>query len=105
MSPPSILSPAMRRSGFPILFFIAWLLRGVSEVGSLVAVRIARCVRGRSSLAGLAPASLDAPHGGHGYADGFDDIYITVRIGKNMLLKNKGNGTFAEEASSWGLDL
>lgn len=38
-------------------------------------------------------------------ADGFDDIYITVRIGKNMLLKNKGNGTFVEEASSWGLDL
>ena len=37
--------------------------------------------------------------------DGFDDIYITVRIGKNMLLHNNGNGTFAEDAAARGLDL
>jgi hypothetical protein len=37
--------------------------------------------------------------------DGFDDIYITVRIGKNMLLRNRGNGTFTEEAASHALDL
>lgn len=37
--------------------------------------------------------------------DGFDDIYITVRIGNNMLLKNRGDGTFVEEASKYGLDL
>ena len=37
--------------------------------------------------------------------DGFDDIYITVRIGKNMLLRNHGDGTFTEEAASFGLDL
>ena len=37
--------------------------------------------------------------------DGFDDIYIAVRIGKNMLLKNHGDGTFSEEAAKWGLDL
>ena len=37
--------------------------------------------------------------------DGFDDIYITVRIGKNMLLINHGDGTFTEEAASYHLDL
>ena len=37
--------------------------------------------------------------------DGFDDIYITVRIGKNMLLVNQGDGTFLEQASSFKLDL
>ena len=37
--------------------------------------------------------------------DGFDDIYITVRIGKNMLLHNHGDGTFTEEAARYGLDL
>ena len=37
--------------------------------------------------------------------DGFDDIYITVRIGKNMLLVNQGNGTFLEQAASYKLDL
>ena len=37
--------------------------------------------------------------------DGFDDIYITVRIGKNMLLRNHGDGTFTEEAALFGLDL
>jgi hypothetical protein len=37
--------------------------------------------------------------------DGFEDIYITVRIGKNMLLRNRGDGTFVEEAHLHGLDL
>lgn len=37
--------------------------------------------------------------------DGFDDIYITVRLGKNMLLINHGDGTFTEEAAAYGLDL
>ncbi len=37
--------------------------------------------------------------------DGFDDIYITVRIGKNMLLINHGDGTFTEEAAAYHLDL
>ncbi len=37
--------------------------------------------------------------------DGFDDIYISVRIGKNLLLRNQGDGTFAEEGAKWGLDL
>ena len=37
--------------------------------------------------------------------DGFDDIYITVRLGKNMLLINHGDGTFTEEAARYHLDL
>jgi len=37
--------------------------------------------------------------------DGFDDIYITVRIGTNMLLINHGDGTFTEEAAKYHLDL
>lgn len=37
--------------------------------------------------------------------DGFDDIYITVRLGKNMLLHNHGDGTFTEDAAAFGLDL
>lgn len=37
--------------------------------------------------------------------DGFDDIYITVRLGKNMLLINHGDGTFTEEAAAYHLDL
>lgn len=37
--------------------------------------------------------------------DGFDDIYITVRIGKNLLLINHGDGTFTEESAAYGLDL
>src|SRR2546423_3981907 len=46
---------------------------------------------------GIAVADIDG--------DGFDDIYITVRIGKNMLLHNNGDGTFTEEAALHGLDL
>jgi hypothetical protein len=37
--------------------------------------------------------------------DGFDDIYVTVRIGKNLFLRNRGDGTFTEEAALRGLDL
>jgi len=37
--------------------------------------------------------------------DGWDDIYITVRIGTNKLLVNKGDGTFAEESEKYGLQL
>ncbi len=31
--------------------------------------------------------------------DGFDDIYVMVRIGNNLLLRNQGDGTFEEEAA------
>jgi len=37
--------------------------------------------------------------------DGFDDIYITMRLGKNMLLVNQGDGTFLEQAALFKLDL
>lgn len=37
--------------------------------------------------------------------DGFDDIYITVRLGKNLLLVNQRDGTFAEQAGVHRLDL
>lgn len=37
--------------------------------------------------------------------DGLDDIYITVRLGKNLLLVNHGDGTFTEEAAAYHLDL
>jgi hypothetical protein len=37
--------------------------------------------------------------------DGFDDIYITVRLGTNMLLMNQRDGTFKEEAAAHGLAL
>jgi hypothetical protein len=37
--------------------------------------------------------------------DGWDDLYIMVRIGTNMLLLNKGDGTFAEESVKYGLAL
>jgi hypothetical protein len=46
---------------------------------------------------GLAIADVDR--------DGFDDIYITVRIGTNMFLHNRGDGTFTEEAARFGLAL
>jgi len=46
---------------------------------------------------GVAVADIDG--------DGFDDIYITVRIGTNMLLRNNGDGTFTEEAAVHGLAL
>ena len=37
--------------------------------------------------------------------DGFDDIYITVRLGKNMLLVNQKDGTFIEQSAVYKLDL
>ncbi|MBL9135349.1 MAG: CRTAC1 family protein [Verrucomicrobiales bacterium] len=37
--------------------------------------------------------------------DGFDDLYITVRLGKNLLLINHGDGTFSEQAAAYHLDL
>ncbi len=46
---------------------------------------------------GVAVADIDG--------DGFDDIYITVRIGANMLLHNNGDSTFTEEAALRGLAL
>jgi len=46
---------------------------------------------------GVAVADIDG--------DGFDDIYITVRIGTNMLLRNQRDGTFKEEAALHGLAL
>jgi ASPIC and UnbV/FG-GAP-like repeat len=46
---------------------------------------------------GLAIADLNG--------DGFDDIYITVRLGKNMLLVNQRDGTFIEQAAQFKLDL
>lgn len=46
---------------------------------------------------GVAVADIDG--------DGFDDIYIIVRIGANMLLHNNGDGTFTEEAALRGLAL
>ena len=46
---------------------------------------------------GIAVADIDG--------DGFDDIYITVRIGTNMLLHNNGDGTFTEQAALYGLAL
>ena len=38
-------------------------------------------------------------------ADGYDDLYIAVRRGRNMLLHNGGDGTFAERAAQYGLDV
>lgn len=46
---------------------------------------------------GLAVADIDG--------NGFDDIFIGVRIGNNLLLKNHGDGTFTEEAAAHGLAL
>lgn len=37
--------------------------------------------------------------------DGLDDIFIGVRLGKNLLLRNQGDGSFREEAVLRGLDL
>ncbi len=37
--------------------------------------------------------------------DGWDDLYVCVRWGRNMLLRNRGDGTFEEVAASYGLDI
>ena len=38
-------------------------------------------------------------------ADGYDDLYIAVRQGRNMLLHNGGDGTFTERADQYDLDV
>jgi hypothetical protein len=37
--------------------------------------------------------------------DGFDDLYVMDQWGRNMLLHNRGDGTFEEAAGRFGLDL
>ena len=37
--------------------------------------------------------------------DGLDDLYVCVRWGKNLLLRNRGDGTFEECAARYGLDV
>jgi hypothetical protein len=37
--------------------------------------------------------------------DGFDDFYVMERWGPNMLFRNRGDGSFEEVASQWGLDI
>lgn len=37
--------------------------------------------------------------------DGFDDLYVMARWGRNMLFRNQGDGTFEEVAASTGLDI
>lgn len=36
--------------------------------------------------------------------DGDDDLYITVRMGENLLLVNQGDGTFIESAAAHGIN-
>lgn len=38
-------------------------------------------------------------------ADGYDDLYLAVRRGRNMLLHNGRDGTFTERAAQYGLDV
>jgi hypothetical protein len=37
--------------------------------------------------------------------DGWDDLYLCVRFGRNLLFRNQGDGTFEEVAAEYGLDL
>jgi len=37
--------------------------------------------------------------------DGFDDIYVMARWGENLLLVNQGDGTYAERAAEFGLNI
>ncbi len=56
----------------------------------------------------FAPISVNQKEGlavGDFNGDGFDDIFIGVRIGQNMLLVNHGDGTFTEEAAAHNLSL
>jgi len=45
---------------------------------------------------GVAVADIDR--------DGFDDVYVMARRGKNQLFRNRGDGTFEEIAGQVGLD-
>ena len=38
-------------------------------------------------------------------ADGWDDLYVTQRWDKNLLFRNRGDGTFVEMAAKVGLDI
>lgn len=46
---------------------------------------------------GLAVVDIDS--------DGWDDLYVMDRFGRNQLLRNQGNGTFQDIAPQLGLDL
>jgi hypothetical protein len=46
---------------------------------------------------GLAVVDIDG--------DGFDDLYLMVRLGQNLLFQNQGDGTFKETSRQWGLDI
>lgn len=37
--------------------------------------------------------------------DGWDDLYVCVRWGKNMLFRNQGDGSFEESAAEYKLDI
>lgn len=37
--------------------------------------------------------------------DGFDDLYVMARWGRNLMFRNRGDGTFEEIASRIGLDI
>lgn len=37
--------------------------------------------------------------------DGLDDLYVMARFGRNMLFRNRGDGTFEEIAAQLGLDI
>ena len=37
--------------------------------------------------------------------DGFDDLYVAMQHGSNLLFRNKGDGTFEEVAAKYGLDI
>lgn len=37
--------------------------------------------------------------------DGFDDLYVMARWGRNLLFRNRGDGTFEEIAAKIGLDI